>query len=111
MQMVRVPEILTPRVPEILAVLSRPLRVAHSLYLTAGEGMIDMLKRHEIQVLRRAGHAQLEVAKLAGVSLGSVRRVEREPEVPQIDRGRAPERRAIGRPAKAEPFRAVVVDL
>jgi hypothetical protein len=33
--------------------------------------MIDMLKRHEIQVLRRAGHAQVEVAKLAGVSLGS----------------------------------------
>jgi hypothetical protein len=30
--------------------------------------MIDMLKRHEIQVLRRAGHAQVEVAKLAGVS-------------------------------------------
>ena len=42
--------------------------------------MIDMLKRHEIQVLRRAGHAQVEVATLAGVSLGSVRRVAREPE-------------------------------
>lgn len=36
-----------------------------------------MLKRHEIQVLRRAGHAQVEVAALAGVSLGSVRRVLR----------------------------------
>ena len=43
--------------------------------------MIDKLKRHEIQILRRAGHAQIEVAKLVGVSLGSVRRVEREPEV------------------------------
>ena len=30
--------------------------------------MIDMLKRHEIQVLRRAGHTQTEIAKLAGVS-------------------------------------------
>ena len=40
--------------------------------------MIDMLKRHEIQVLRRAGHAQTDGAKLAGVSLGSVRRVGRE---------------------------------
>ena len=28
--------------------------------------MIDMLKRHEIQVLRRAGHSQIEVATLAG---------------------------------------------
>ena len=47
--------------------------------------MIDMLKRHEIQVLRRAGHAQVEVAKLAGVSLGSVRRVEREAAVTHVD--------------------------
>jgi hypothetical protein len=29
--------------------------------------MIDMLKRHEIQVLRRAGHSLDEVAKLSGV--------------------------------------------
>lgn len=70
--------------------------------------MIDMLKRHEIQVLRRAGHSQVEAAKLAGVSLGSVRRVEREPDVTQIDSGLERERRGIGRPAKAEPFRAVI---
>src|SRR2546426_11326251 len=37
--------------------------------------MIDMLKRHEIQVLRRAGHTQTEIAKLAGVSRRSVQRV------------------------------------
>jgi len=73
--------------------------------------MIGMLKRHEIQVLRRAGHAQVEVAKLAGVSLGSVRRVGREPEVTQIDDTRERERRDIGRPAKAEPFRRLVVEL
>ena len=70
-----------------------------------------MLKRHEIQMLRRAGHAQIEVAKLAGVSLGSVRRVEREPEVTHVDRGPERGRRAIGRPAKAEPFRPWVVDV
>ena len=73
--------------------------------------MIGMLKRHEIQVLRRAGHAQVEVAKLAGVSLGSVRRVGREPEVTQIDNRQERERREIGRPAKAEPFRRLVVEL
>ena len=73
--------------------------------------MIDMLKRHEIQVLRRVGHAQTEVAKLAGVSLGSVRRVERESAVTHIDTAAERERRAIGRPAKAEPFRSVVVDV
>jgi transposase len=73
--------------------------------------MIDMLKRHEIQVLRRAGHSQIEAAKLAGVSLGSVRRVEREPDVTQIDSGPERERRGIGRPAKAEPFRPLVVQV
>ena len=49
-----------------------------------------MLKRHEIQVLRRAGQTQVEVARLAGVSLGSVRRVEREAEVTDIDTRRWP---------------------
>jgi hypothetical protein len=29
--------------------------------------MIDMAKRHEIQVLRRAGHSRREVAELGGV--------------------------------------------
>jgi transposase len=72
--------------------------------------MIDMLKRHEIQVLRRAGHSQVEAAKLAGVSLGSVRRVEREPHVTQIDNGHERERRGIGRPAKAEPFRGLLAE-
>ena len=73
--------------------------------------MIDMLKRHEIQVLRRAGHPQVEVAKLAGVSLGSVRRVEREAAVTYIDTDGERRRRAIGRPAKAEPFRSVVAEI
>ncbi len=34
--------------------------------------MIDMLKRHEIQVLRRAGHTWAEVAALSGVSIGRI---------------------------------------
>ena len=37
--------------------------------------MIEMLKRHEIQVLRRAGHTWTEVAELTGVSVGTARRV------------------------------------
>ena len=47
--------------------------------------MIELLKRHEIQVLRRAGHSQPEVAKLAGVSERSVQRVEAEPAVSHVD--------------------------
>jgi predicted transcriptional regulator len=40
--------------------------------------MIDMLKRHEIQVLRRAGHTWSEVAALSGVSEKTARRIAAE---------------------------------
>ncbi len=73
--------------------------------------MLDMLKRHEIQVLRRAGHNASEVATLAGVSRRSVRRVEAEMVVTHVDTAAEIERRGVGRPAKAEPFRDLVVEL
>jgi transposase len=72
--------------------------------------MIDMLKRHEIQVLRRAGHTQDDVAELAGVSVRSIRRVEGEIEVSHVDNEAERESRRIGRPSKAEPFRPFVVE-
>jgi hypothetical protein len=34
--------------------------------------MHDMMKRHEVQVLRRAGVTQEQVAKLTGISVRSV---------------------------------------
>ena len=37
-----------------------------------------MLKRHEIQVLLKAGHSQAEVAALTGASIRSVKRVAKE---------------------------------
>ena len=73
--------------------------------------MEDLMKRHEIQILRRAGHAQAEVAQLAGVSESTVRRVEREAAVKDADDPAERRRRGIGRPTKAEPFRQFVVDL
>ena len=72
--------------------------------------MIDMLKRHEIQVLRRAGHSLDEVAQLAGVSRRSVVRVDAEMAVTQIDNETERGLRRIGRPSKAEPFRGFVVE-
>jgi transposase len=71
--------------------------------------MIDMLKRHEIQVLRRAGHSIAKVARLAGVSRRSVRRVVHEPAVAHIDDDAERDRRRLGRPSKAERFRDFVV--
>jgi predicted transcriptional regulator len=69
--------------------------------------MIDMLKRREIQVLQRAGHSQIEIATLAGVSRRSVQRVERESVVSHIDAAREREARGLADPAKAELFRGV----
>jgi transposase len=72
--------------------------------------MIDMLKRHAIQVLRAAGHEQSEIATLTDVSVRSVRRVEAEPDVSHIDDAGERDRRRIGRPSIAEPFRPSVVE-
>ena len=73
--------------------------------------MIDMLKRHAIQVLRAAGHGQSEIATLTDVSVRSVRRVEAEPDVSHVDDAGERDRRRIGRPSLAEPFRPCVVEL
>ena len=37
--------------------------------------MIEMLKRHEVQVLRRAGHMWKAIAALSGVSVRTVQRI------------------------------------
>jgi transposase len=73
--------------------------------------MIDMLKRHEVQVLRRAGHSLDEVARLAGVGRRSVVRVEAESAISHVDNEAERERRRIGRPSKAAPYRGFVVAL
>jgi transposase len=70
--------------------------------------MINQLKRHEVQVLLKAGHTQKEAARIAKVSLRTVRRVAEEPPVEQVDDGKERLRRAIGRPSTTEPFRALV---
>jgi len=68
-----------------------------------------MVKRHEIQVLRRAGHGQADVAKRVGVSKRSVERVDGEDGVASFDTDAERARRGIGRPSKAEPYRSFLV--
>ena len=68
------------------------------------EEMLPLLKRHEIQVLLRAGHSQSDVAKRTGASRASVRRVKREEDVTVADDATARRARQIGRPSKATPF-------
>jgi hypothetical protein len=40
--------------------------------------MLGMPKRHEVEILLKAGHSKAEVARLAGVSLRSVNRISEE---------------------------------
>lgn len=44
-----------------------------------------MAKRHEVQILRRAGHSQREIATRLGISERSVRRIEGEEPVRDLD--------------------------
>ena len=68
-----------------------------------------MVRRHEIQVLRRAGHSLLETATLVGVSQSSVQRVADEPPVTSFDSDEERAKREVGRPSKAEPFRSFLI--
>ena len=61
--------------------------------------MIDMLKRHEIQVLRRADHTWTEIAALSGVSEKTARRIAAEVPVTSVDNSAERVRRQVGRPS------------
>ena len=65
------------------------------------EEMLSLLKRHEIQVLLRAGFTLADVAKRAEVSVDSVRRVRKESPVEHTDDKAARAERRVGRPSKA----------
>jgi transposase len=71
--------------------------------------MIDMLKRHEVQVLRRAEHTWSEIATLSGVSEKTARRIAAEDPISSVDNVAERTRRQIGRPSTAEAYRDVLV--
>ncbi len=60
--------------------------------------------RHKVQVLLEAGHAQKCVAELAGVSLATVRRVQREVAVTDVGDPAGVRARGVGRPSKMTAF-------
>ena len=76
------------------------------------EGMLSLLKRHEIQALRHADHSQEDVATSApeyrsAPSRGSRTRTRWR----TVDDAAERVTRGIGRPAKAEPFRAFIAEV
>ena len=70
-----------------------------------------MLKRHEVEILLKAGHAKTEVARLSGVSLRSVQRIAEESPVGHVDDGAERRKRQIGRPSTVVNFRKQVVEI
>ncbi len=70
-----------------------------------------MLKRHEVEILLKAGHSKTEVARLAGVSLCSVKRIAQESPVVHVDNAAERSQRQIGRPSTVANFRKQVVGI
>ncbi len=68
-----------------------------------------MLKRHEIKVLLNAGHSQTEVARLAGISLRSVKRIAKEEAITHVDDHARRRDCGIGQPNVVGNFRKSVV--
>ena len=68
-----------------------------------------MLKRHEVEILLKAGHAKTEVARLSGVSLRSVKRIAEESPVVHVDDAAERGKRQIGRPSAVANFRKPVI--
>src|SRR6202047_501468 len=73
--------------------------------------MLGMLKRHEVEILLKAGHSKTEVARLAGMSLCSVKRIAEEAPVAHVDDAAEREKRRIGRPSKVDNFRKLIVGI
>jgi transposase len=71
--------------------------------------MIDLLKRHAIQVLHRAGHKLDEIAKFVAVGKRTVQRVVGEPMITSLTVGAGGAERRVGRPSKAEAYRTLVL--
>jgi len=68
------------------------------------EEMLTLLERHKIQVLLDAEFSAADVAKRTGVSIDTVRRVQRESGVTHTDDKREHRERRIGRPSVAAPY-------
>jgi transposase len=73
--------------------------------------MWGMLKRHEVEILLKAGHPKTEVARLSGVSLRSVKRIAQERPVVHVDDKAERDKRQVGRPSTVQNFRKQVVGI
>src|SRR6202048_3849563 len=73
--------------------------------------MLSMLKRHEVEILLKAGHRKTEVVRLTGVSLCSVKRIAQEGPVVHVDDAAERAQRQVGRPSPVANFRKPVLEI
>jgi len=73
--------------------------------------MLNQLTRHDIQILRLAGVGQKKIATLTGVSIRTIRRIQREERVSTVDEDGGRRKRKIGRPAKVTAFSGFVAEI
>src|SRR5437899_7602919 len=73
--------------------------------------MLGMLKRHEVEILLKAGHAKTEIARLSGVSLRSVKGIEEESPRLQVNDAAERTNRQIGPPSRVTNFRKQVLEI
>lgn len=66
--------------------------------------MYDAMKRHEVQVLKKAGLTMDQIAKQVGVSRRTVAVIGKEPSVEEIVRPALEREGKVGRPSTAIPF-------
>ena len=69
-----------------------------------------MLKRHEVEILLKAGHAKTELARVSGVSLRSVKRIAEERPVEHVEDARERAQRQSGETSTVADFRKQVVE-
>ncbi len=58
--------------------------------------MYGAMKRHEIQVLRRAGATIRKIAEQAGVSPSTIKRIVREPAIETVDDSQLASKHGVG---------------
>jgi len=73
--------------------------------------MLGLLKRHEVEILLKAGHKRTEVARLTGISPSSVERIAGEAPIDHFNDTAERRKRRIGRPSIVEGSRKIISDI
>lgn len=72
--------------------------------------MLGLSKRHEVEILLKAGHRRTEVARLTGVSRSSVQRIAGL-RIEHLDDAVERRKRRIGRPSLIDGFKKTISDI